>query len=107
MKHAPATAALEHFTATFAQLLLSSGDARALFGHDEIRNLFLWHALEEAEHKAVAFDVYNKSQGRPSITGLFMRNRGKKGSDAGGDAVEEPSAASEIEQLDETIGSRS
>ena len=53
-----ATAALEHFTATFAQLLLSSGDARALFGHDEIRNLFLWHALEEAEHKAVAFDVY-------------------------------------------------
>ena len=53
-----ATAALEHFTATFAQLLLSSGDARALFGHDEVRNLFLWHALEEAEHKAVAFDVY-------------------------------------------------
>ena len=24
---------------------------------------------------AVAFDIYNKSQGRPSITGLFMRNR--------------------------------
>jgi putative multiple sugar transport system permease protein len=54
---------------------------------------------------AVAFDVYNKSQGRPSITGLFMRNRGSKGS--GGDAVEEPSAATEIEKLDETIGQRS
>ena len=53
-----ATAALEHFTATFAQLLLSNADARALFGHDEVRNLFLWHALEESEHKAVAFDVY-------------------------------------------------
>jgi putative multiple sugar transport system permease protein len=56
---------------------------------------------------AVAFDVYNKSQGRPSITGLFMRNRGSKGSGAGGDAVEEPSAASEIESIDETIGTRS
>jgi uncharacterized protein len=53
-----ATAALEHFTATFAQLLLSSPDTRALFGHDEVRSLFLWHALEESEHKAVAFDVY-------------------------------------------------
>jgi uncharacterized protein len=58
-----ATAALEHFTATFAQLLLSSDDTRALFGHDEIRNLFLWHALEEAEHKAVAFDVYKAMGG--------------------------------------------
>ena len=58
-----ATAALEHFTATFAELVLSSDDTRALFGHDEIRNLFLWHALEEAEHKAVAFDVYKAMGG--------------------------------------------
>jgi uncharacterized protein len=53
-----ATAALEHFTATLAELLLTNADARALFGHDEVRHLFLWHALEESEHKAVAFDVY-------------------------------------------------
>jgi uncharacterized protein len=53
-----ATAALEHFTATLAELLLTNEDARRLFGHDEVRNLFLWHALEESEHKAVAFDVY-------------------------------------------------
>ncbi len=52
------TAALEHFTATLAELLLTSEEARDLFGHDEVRNLFLWHALEESEHKAVAFDVY-------------------------------------------------
>jgi len=58
-----ATAALEHFTATFAQLLLSSDDARGLLEHDEIRNLYLWHALEEAEHKAVAFDVYKAMGG--------------------------------------------
>jgi putative multiple sugar transport system permease protein len=54
---------------------------------------------------AVAFDIYNKSQGRPSITGLFMRNRRSKGSD--GDAVQAPTAASEIEKLDETLGQQS
>src|SRR3954471_8283102 len=53
-----ATAALEHFTATLAELILSNPRARDLFGNDEVRNLFLWHALEENEHKAVAFDVY-------------------------------------------------
>jgi hypothetical protein len=53
-----ATAALEHFTATLAELLLTSDETRDLFGHDEVRHLFLWHALEESEHKAVAFDVY-------------------------------------------------
>ena len=53
-----ATAALEHFTATLAELVLSDQETRDLFGHDEVRNLFLWHALEESEHKAVAFDVY-------------------------------------------------
>jgi predicted metal-dependent hydrolase len=52
------TAALEHFTATLAELLLTSEETRALFGDNEVRNLFLWHALEESEHKAVAFDVY-------------------------------------------------
>ena len=53
-----ATAALEHFTATLAELVLSNQEVQGLFGHDEVRNLFLWHALEESEHKAVAFDVY-------------------------------------------------
>ncbi|MBV9412553.1 MAG: metal-dependent hydrolase [Acidimicrobiia bacterium] len=53
-----ATAALEHFTATLAELVLSSEDTRAMFGNDAVLNLFLWHALEESEHKAVAFDVY-------------------------------------------------
>jgi predicted metal-dependent hydrolase len=53
-----ATAALEHYTATLAELLLSDPEARAMIGHEEVRALFLWHALEESEHKAVAFDVY-------------------------------------------------
>jgi len=63
-KYAPAkanlaaTAALEHFTATLAELVLSDETTRNEFGHPAMRDIFLWHALEESEHKAVAFDVY-------------------------------------------------
>lgn len=53
-----ATAALEHFTATMAETLLSDESARASLGHHAVRELFVWHALEESEHKSVAFDVY-------------------------------------------------
>ena len=53
-----ATAALEHFTATLAEIVLTEPDIQRQLGHDEVRNLFMWHALEESEHKAVAFDVY-------------------------------------------------
>jgi predicted metal-dependent hydrolase len=53
-----ATAALEHFTATLAELVLTDEETRESFGHAAVRDLFAWHALEESEHKAVAFDVY-------------------------------------------------
>ena len=61
------TAALEHFTATLAALVLSSEEARALFDHPASRDIFLWHALEEAEHKAVAFEVYRAIGGSEKI----------------------------------------
>ena len=50
------TAASEHFTALMAHSFLDTG----LF-HDadpRIRAMYSWHAIEEIEHKAVAFDVY-------------------------------------------------
>jgi predicted metal-dependent hydrolase len=53
-----ATAGLEHFTATLAELVLSDEATRNMFGDNAVRDLFTWHALEESEHKAVAFDVY-------------------------------------------------
>jgi predicted metal-dependent hydrolase len=68
-----ATAAYEHFTATLAELLLTSQEARALFGHEEVRNLFLWHALEESEHKAVAFDVYRAVGGSERMRVVTMK----------------------------------
>jgi predicted metal-dependent hydrolase len=53
-----ATAALEHFTATLAELVLTDEETRGMFGDNAVKDLFTWHALEESEHKAVAFDVY-------------------------------------------------
>lgn len=52
------TAALEHFTATWAQRLLTHEATRQRMLSPELRRLFTWHAIEESEHKTVAFDVY-------------------------------------------------
>ena len=68
-----ATAALEHFTATLAELLLTSEEARALFGDEQLRDMFLWHALEECEHKAVSFDVYKAVGGGERLRVLTMK----------------------------------
>jgi len=52
-----ATMALEHFTAILAHQLLS--DPRHLEGADkETADLWRWHALEEIEHKGVAYDTW-------------------------------------------------
>ena len=66
------TAALEHYTASLAELLLESPDARALLDIPEVRSLFLWHALEESEHKAVAFDVYRHAGGSERVRRWVM-----------------------------------
>ncbi|MBX3156331.1 MAG: metal-dependent hydrolase [Deltaproteobacteria bacterium] len=56
------TCALEHFTAMLAEGLLS--DERLRGGIDpQVLPLWMWHALEESEHKAVAFDVYRAAGG--------------------------------------------
>jgi predicted metal-dependent hydrolase len=68
-----ATAALEHFTATLAELVLSSEDTRNTFRHEGVKSLFLWHALEESEHKAVAFDVYKAVGGSERTRVLTMK----------------------------------
>ncbi|HVK78193.1 MAG TPA: metal-dependent hydrolase [Kofleriaceae bacterium] len=56
------TCALEHFTAILAEGLLASPRMQAEMDAS-VRPLWLWHALEESEHKAVAFDVYRAVDG--------------------------------------------
>jgi predicted metal-dependent hydrolase len=67
------TAALEHYTATLAECLLEKPEAQALLGDTEVRSLLLWHALEESEHKAVAFDVYRAVGGPEWLRIWVMR----------------------------------
>ena len=51
------TMALEHFTAIFAHQLLA--DPRHLAGAEpEARAMWRWHAIEEIEHKGVAYDTW-------------------------------------------------
>ena len=67
-----ATAALEHYTATLAEQLLRDDDTKALFGDSRVLDVFLWHALEESEHKTVAFDVYRTIGGTERMRRAVM-----------------------------------
>lgn len=56
------TCALEHFTANLAEQLLNDPKHQGKI-HPEMTKLWLWHALEEIEHKNVAYDVYEEVAG--------------------------------------------
>ncbi|HEY8073676.1 MAG TPA: metal-dependent hydrolase, partial [Labilithrix sp.] len=66
------TVAAEHFTAILAEEALTDGELE--LAHPALRQLLYWHAVEELEHKAVAFDVLRAVH--PSYTlrilGLFF-----------------------------------
>ena len=53
-----ATTALEHFTATIASQLLTNKHIQELMTDETMKTMWLWHAIEENEHKAVAYDVF-------------------------------------------------
>ena len=79
-KHAPkafslsGTIALEHFTALLADGVLS--DSRVSGGADpDYAALWVWHSLEETEHKAVAFDVYEAVMGK-GVGAYALRSTG-------------------------------
>jgi uncharacterized protein len=66
------TAALEHLTATFAEVALRT-DTLDL-AHPAVAELLKWHAAEEIEHKSVAYDVLMRVDPRYStrIAGLAI-----------------------------------
>ena len=66
------TVCLEHFTALFAHGVLT--DERWMEDVDDsLARLWLWHALEETEHKSVAFDVYIAVGGSRRMLRTTMR----------------------------------
>ncbi len=64
------TAALEHFTAIMADAFMQDDLHGAM--HENVRWLWLWHAIEETEHKAVAFDVYQTIGGTYGMRAMVM-----------------------------------
>lgn len=66
-----ATISLEHFTALLGAQLLREEDHHGAMT-EPMRGLWTWHALEETEHKAVAWDVYEKTGGGYALRASTM-----------------------------------
>jgi predicted metal-dependent hydrolase len=67
------TIALEHFTAMMAEVLAESSTLFKGVAPD-IERLWRWHAMEETEHKGVAFDVFmHATRHWPSRTRYLRR----------------------------------
>ena len=58
------TAALEHFYAILSDFLLTYQKEFIRISDPAYSTLWLWHAVEETEHKAVCFDVYTHVHGK-------------------------------------------
>ena len=65
------TCALEHFTAMLAEVLLETDWLRDQI-HPDVQGLWVWHAIEETEHKAVAFDVFQAAGGTYATRAVTM-----------------------------------
>lgn len=63
------TVCMEHFTAILAYQVLTDSEVTAKGLDPSVKALFEWHALEETEHKGVAFDVYQATNG----SAFFLR----------------------------------
>lgn len=65
------TLALEHFTASMAEIMLSGSFMDNV--EPTIKELWLWHCVEELEHKSVAFDVFNQISGSNKMRTTMMK----------------------------------
>lgn len=51
-------AAIEHFTTLLGAWMLEADELKNASTNDEMIRLLMWHAAEEVEHRAVAYDLY-------------------------------------------------
>lgn len=57
-------AGIEHFTAVLAEFMMKHEDHFFHSSDERQRALWMWHMLEESEHKDIAYDVYQTLSGR-------------------------------------------
>jgi predicted metal-dependent hydrolase len=62
------TAAFEHITATLGEGFMDENGEMFRNADPVMRAMFMWHGVEEVEHKAVAFDVYEQVAGGGYLT---------------------------------------
>ena len=67
------TCAFEHFTALLGGYILRHPEVLSTLDDDAVK-LWVWHAIEEIEHRAVAFDVYQHVYGDDKIRRMIMRS---------------------------------
>ena len=67
------TAALEHITAIMAESALAEDNPMIGEADPVMQELWNWHAAEEMEHKAVAFDVFRAVGGTEKMRKRAMR----------------------------------
>lgn len=65
------TVCMEHITAILAEHVLTHPAILDAM-HPAVRELIMWHAVEEIEHKAVAFDVYQQCVGDDKLLRQVM-----------------------------------
>lgn len=66
------TVCMEHLTAILADYFISTAPQDLALFDPQLRKLWAWHAIEETEHKAVAFEVYQTLVQRPYFLRLVM-----------------------------------
>jgi predicted metal-dependent hydrolase len=67
------TCAFEHFTALLGGYILQHPEVLSTLDDDAMK-LWVWHAIEEIEHRSVAFDVYQAVYGDDKIRKMIMRS---------------------------------
>ena len=67
------TCAFEHFTALLGGYILRHPEVLSTLDDDAMK-LWVWHAIEEIEHRSVAFDVYQAVYGDDKIRKMIMRS---------------------------------